>query len=318
MREIKSGIIKKAGALLVVLCFWYIGRTLWRIDFDWSVLVSNPYHLFLFLLLGPVGAGLLYLVAGSWADILNYIEPRPVSRRELSAVYIRANIAKYLPGNVMNLIGRNVMAGRLGFAQKNIAMSTVLEIILFACTTLTLAVLLSLGEIRRILVAFRTYGSGRLLLLEIAAGLTVLTGAGVLIRRNRARFQMICERFCNLDFVRVCIRAAGSYSIYFVSCGVMLGLLLCVMLNDRLSAGDFLSVAGIYILSFFLGYITPGAPGGMGVREAVLLLLLTPIVGNEHAVVASVLHRILTVYSDVVIYLACTKRIKGLPKETAG
>lgn len=53
-------------------------------------------------------------------------------------------------------------------------------------------------------------------------------------------------------------------------------------------------------LAWMAGYLVPGAPGGLGVREAVLLLGLAPTVGEPSALAAAASYRMVTVLSDVV------------------
>jgi uncharacterized membrane protein YbhN (UPF0104 family) len=62
-------------------------------------------------------------------------------------------------------------------------------------------------------------------------------------------------------------------------------------------------ILAAYIISWSLGYIVPGAPGGLGVREMALLLILGPVYNNEIVVVAMILHRISSILGDVIAFL---------------
>ncbi len=53
-------------------------------------------------------------------------------------------------------------------------------------------------------------------------------------------------------------------------------------------------------LAWMAGYLVPGAPGGLGVREAVMLLGLAPTVGEPSALAAALSYRMVTVLADVV------------------
>lgn len=70
------------------------------------------------------------------------------------------------------------------------------------------------------------------------------------------------------------------------------------------------------MIAWVLGFIIPGAPGGIGVRETALTLLLTPVTGRDMIVVLSVLHRLVTVAGDFTSYLLRKKlwRIKENPR----
>ena len=69
------------------------------------------------------------------------------------------------------------------------------------------------------------------------------------------------------------------------------------------SLKDFIATTNIFIISWFLGYITPGAPGGIGVRETALILMLSPILGKESTLMASIILRLVTTISDVIAFL---------------
>lgn len=58
-----------------------------------------------------------------------------------------------------------------------------------------------------------------------------------------------------------------------------------------------------YIISWVLGFVVPGAPGGIGVREFVLTLLLGKTVGAELILTLSIMHRLTTIIGDFMAYL---------------
>ena len=58
-----------------------------------------------------------------------------------------------------------------------------------------------------------------------------------------------------------------------------------------------------YIIAWVLGFIVPGAPGGIGVRELVITLLLGSVVGESMVVTLSVTHRLITIIGDFMAYL---------------
>ena len=68
-------------------------------------------------------------------------------------------------------------------------------------------------------------------------------------------------------------------------------------------------------VSWTLGFLTPGAPSGIGVREAVLVFLLSPLVGSAEAIILSILFRLVTVGGDVMFWLMmeAKERYDGAP-----
>ena len=61
----------------------------------------------------------------------------------------------------------------------------------------------------------------------------------------------------------------------------------------------FIILSANYI-SVFIGFVTPGVPGGIGVREAVLMKVLSPFFQEEIVILAAVIHRIVLILSDLL------------------
>jgi uncharacterized membrane protein YbhN (UPF0104 family) len=60
------------------------------------------------------------------------------------------------------------------------------------------------------------------------------------------------------------------------------------------------SWCGWLALAWLLGYVMPGAPAGLGVRETVLVLGLGPALGEAEALVVALAYRFVTVVVDAV------------------
>ena len=64
---------------------------------------------------------------------------------------------------------------------------------------------------------------------------------------------------------------------------------ICIMIvfGDEVGTGKLIMLTGAYLFAWIIGFVTPGAPGGIGVREAVMLLVCTSV--NEDLVMIFVL-----------------------------
>ncbi|WP_205599639.1 lysylphosphatidylglycerol synthase domain-containing protein, partial [Sandarakinorhabdus rubra] len=85
-----------------------------------------------------------------------------------------------------------------------------------------------------------------------------------------------------------------------------LGVSFALVLNSLAPAGAPLAAlpfaAAIAVLGWLTGYLTPGAPGGLGTREAVMLVLLAGSVSEGEALIAITLFRLVTVLGDLVCF----------------
>jgi glycosyltransferase 2 family protein len=62
-------------------------------------------------------------------------------------------------------------------------------------------------------------------------------------------------------------------------------------------------LGGSYILAWLVGLVTPGAPAGMGVRELVLLFLLSDQLSETVLLLAVILGRMVTVTGDLFFFI---------------
>ena len=60
---------------------------------------------------------------------------------------------------------------------------------------------------------------------------------------------------------------------------------------------------GTYLFSWIIGFITPGAPGGIGIREAVMVLMCGSFMSTETIMLYAVTMRIISTLGDVVAFL---------------
>ena len=64
--------------------------------------------------------------------------------------------------------------------------------------------------------------------------------------------------------------------------------------------------AAAFALAWVVGFLAVPAPSGLGVREAVLLVLLGPVAGAHELIGAAVLHRLLTMTAEAGWFLAAS------------
>ncbi|MGF1592108.1 MAG: hypothetical protein ACFCUW_02445 [Kiloniellaceae bacterium] len=204
----------------------------------------------------------LYLLAGAWAATLRHLAPGPVDLVAAIRAYTLSTFAKYLPGNVFHYAGRQIAVARMGHGQKAPAQATVVEIS---------GHLVAAGCLLAILLPFASndlawlgplLGNWPLVLLTIAA---VAGTATLLLRRRGIRL-----------WPALPLRLLGCLFLIqftFFALAVLLGALLAANMLG-LPVASLPAIAFAYLLAWLVGFLTPGAPGGLGVREACLVAAL--------------------------------------------
>jgi hypothetical protein len=236
--------------------------------------------------------------AVAWTVLLAATGERPHYLSVL-AVQLVSQAAKYLPGNVAQYAGRTVLAARLGHAPANVLVTLVVET---ACAVIAGAAF-AVASLEEALL----WHAGALLLAAVAAGVL----AGGLLRRPGFR------RLVRLPPEGGGAPGPGSW-LTCIGCNwasfALLGL--CAALLARAffgAAAPFPQLAGVFAAAWVAGFITPGAPAGLGVREAVLAGGLRPLYGPEVALALPLLFRMVTVTGDgVALALGTLLRRSGL------
>lgn len=218
------------------------------------------------------------LLALSWHYILNSLQVKTRLHWALR-VYGLSQLAKYVPGNIFHLAGRQAMGMAHGIPAKKLGISLVLEILLLAASGFIFGILL--GNI--IWPNFPIYFWLLLLVL-------IITGAIFFIRTF---FSL------QLTFAFLCL-------VLFLACsGSIFTAGLLLLAPETPFTGNFLIiVCGTYIIAWLIGLITPGAPAGIGIREVVLIYFLSGYIPSDTLVFAVALGRMVTVTGDLFFFLA--------------
>ena len=82
--------------------------------------------------------------------------------------------------------------------------------------------------------------------------------------------------------------------------------ILTVVVPTATSLPAFSALCGAYVLAWLAGFVTPGTPAGVGVREIVLLFLLGGQIAQADLLLAVVLGRVVTVMGDLLYFILAT------------
>jgi glycosyltransferase 2 family protein len=202
------------------------------------------------------------------------------------AVSCRAHIAKYLPGNVFHLAGRHVLVSRLEWPQASAAGATLIELFVLPLVALTVVAAAGLlGADHG--VNDLEFGIPPELLVAAAIVVLVAGAAAALLSKWAVAFRTHLRSWRGLM-----VPVVALYLLFFLATGVAQSL--------TLPGQPIGAVVAAASAAWVVGYLTPGAPGGVGVREAVFVLMLDL---DNRAVVMGVLgFRIAMIAADAVLF----------------
>lgn len=201
---------------------------------------------------------LAHIFAGYvWAWILKGLN-HPVPDDWGARIYLKTNVAKYLPGNVWHFYGRASAATKVGIPIEAATLSVLLEPLLMAAAACILAIAgiqIALGW--QILM---------LLLILCAVHPTVLNPVLKQVSKLKKNASQVLriQRYPAIPLLGE-IGFLGLRS---------LGFILTFLSITSLNLIDLPRLVGTFSWAWLLGLITPGLPGGIGVFEAVVVALL--------------------------------------------
>jgi len=218
------------------------------------------------------------LLARAWQYLLRHFEaPRPGG--ETARIYGLSQLAKYVPGNIFHLAGRQALGMAAGIASGPLAKSTMWELGSIAVA----GALFGWMILPKVVPGFPEQAGILLLVLSCA----LATG---LLRRAAGR-ETARAFLCQLLFL-------------VISGAVFVALLALLAGHDNLGAQAWLPIASAYVFAWLVGLVTPGAPAGVGIREMILLFLLNGMVAEERLLMAVLLGRLVTVMGDLLFFAA--------------
>ena len=220
---------------------------------------------------------------------------RSISFRQMLIIYNITQMAKYIPGSVWQFVGKAGAYNKHGMSAKNIKISMLIEMlwVLFSALLVGMIFLLdgSLYAANFFQDELKYIGLWYLLLFA------VLLIVSYILKDKIATFLKIVISEHALNF-------RLSITLFFV--WFFLGLSFFITLTPYLNNIDyslFVNVLSLYAFSYFIGFLVPFAPAGIGIREAVLLSGISFIVPMDEAIVLVSLNRVIYILLEIAISL---------------
>jgi glycosyltransferase 2 family protein len=277
------------GVLIVGFLLGFIASQVGKVpDYDWRF---SPGWLAL-----AAGATVACLVMQGeiWRLILRSLGA-DLDVRPSQAIYASSQLARYVPSNMLMVIGRIVMANRHGVTRRVCLASMVYE----AGLTLSAAVVaasyfvITLPALQGVPVRYGILASVPLVLVALSPRV-FLPLANYSLRKlgreglpDALSFPQVL-RFTLLYFLDLAVIGLALYA--FVSA------------LYPIDAGDFTPIAASYAVSFCVGVLTFVMPGALGTRDATLAVALTPFLPFTVAAAIAVGFRLLQTAAEVAYF----------------
>jgi hypothetical protein len=296
----RSGLERiKAGArpILALLAAVFVGVAAWDLKRRWQPgRVEIDYTFVAFSCL-PLLVGVLVL-ALSWTSLLGQMSGVKIPRLAGMALHIESQAARYTPGKVGVPLVRMLGAGPLGTTGRIALSSVFIELLCWVAVggTFGFGLLLLTGDLAQ--GASEALGAWALPILAcFALGLLLLLALDRRLIPERVRTLIQIDGKGPLVPARLPLMHA-LYWLMWAAHGYL------ISRSIQVPPGEALASSGVYVLAPIMGFLALAAPGGLGVREAVLSMALSASVGPAAALYAALLSRASSVLVDFGVWLA--------------
>ncbi|MBF0422341.1 MAG: flippase-like domain-containing protein [Magnetococcales bacterium] len=255
--------------------------------------IPHPMWLLLALLFQ---AGCVVAAAITWQRALYQVTGQFLDDHQAMAHTGILLVAKYLPGKVWGLIGRGVALRGMNLSVREISVATLLEQVAFLASGWTA---MAAGW-------YRSHWSWFMMVLLFLSWLACPVGVRLLPllsprlpKRLQALLAMMEEgrgQLCSRGFWRLCWLSLWQWLFYSAVLAAIVG-----SLAIDLSWPLLMAIVAAVPASLFSGMLFLFLPGGVGVREGVLVFYLQPLIGLDTALTAAVIYRITDTLRDVIM-----------------
>jgi uncharacterized membrane protein YbhN (UPF0104 family) len=285
------------GVCLSLLSIGFIGALIWSQSQSMPTFQLGTSQLVLLAAAALVYAMASLLLSWAWMNLLKWSGEENVDPDRSRDIYAKAQLAKYIPGNVVQFFGRHVAGRKAGWSHTSLILSITFEILslLFASGVIVIVGLTVAG--------IQTESVSLPMLLAVLAGAAVLgvvlvrVAPGFLWRRWPTVAAQISERRI-VDLWSV----ISLHTAFMLACGLILLVVTHLVTGDSVDIGYWPAVIALFAAGWVAGVMTPGPPSGLGIRETVMVLGLTPVAPIADAAVVAILMRLLTVGGDVLFF----------------
>lgn len=291
--------LKIIGNIITIVAIFYVIKRLMNNDYDYSQLLVSK-NIFPMLIIIVVQSVMVMTNAFPWKILVEMLTERKVPFAETIPVYVSANLMKYVPGNVFQYVGRNQLAVRNRLPHLPVALATMLDVLI----TVIAAAIISIFFLYDFIAKYLRVNSWMQTALIIVGIIIVLAVFLMFLFRNQ-----IWKKIENYSYlfstksIKTILIALIYYIIVLMISSLMYLIVVIYITDTPLSSQVFLQLFSAYTLAWLVGFITPGAPGGIGIKELVMVAVTGGYIGTDVITLSMVIIRILLVVADCIAFV---------------
>lgn len=292
-------VIKTVGNVVMIAALAFVVKKLFDMDISLSQFREGRVLAALSLCM-LVTTVIIIFSCYPWLVFTRSLSGRKIPFSTAMPVYTQSNLYKYLPGNVFQYVGRNQLASDMDISHVDVACATVLDVLFCVFWTAVISVILLGGRIAELMAEY-----GRNLLMVGAVGIVLLILLIIVIKlKFKDKLKSYLSRYSKAfakDNRPMLLRGAFYYLLQNTVSAVMYFVCLKLIVPQA-DTGELIALTGAFMFAWIIGFVTPGAPGGIGIREGVMLFVCGDKF-SDRIVLFVLVMRIGSVFADVAAFV---------------
>lgn len=298
-KKIKT-ILNILGYIIVLISFVFIYQSFKTIDFSVLKDRMNINWIINIAVFSIIYSILFQLQGVTWNFIVQIIGEKRISFFEILSIYSTANIAKYIPGNILVFVERHLILRKSGISDVRLVLINLSEIACFFGMSVFISLIgVFCGVVKIPEYFFKIVNIYFLIILSIIAFIVLLIF--IIIYNKKIIKEFI--KILNLNNIIKIIINLFLYFLYFVLYGLLNALIFKFFLNIDISFNDMIVIISIFSISWVAGYIVLGSSGGIGIRESILMILLSSYFIKSDIFIFAVISRIITSFGEIFAFI---------------
>lgn len=267
----KTVLLRAASRLLAAGLVVYLAIRLWQL-WDRHPVDFHTAEAGTFVLSVLTAAIAVTAFALVWTVILRRLGVN--ARPSWVGIWFKSQLGKYLPGSIWQYAGRLTLGRSRGISVQ-IGLASIAVEVVAALIAAAVASALALP----LVYAFAAWAGAALL-----CGLVYFVRSGLTALAERLAAPALAR--VDRSTVAAGLRAVPVAVALYVLTWALYGSAFWLTAHSLFAvpASDLLHYTGVFAIAWVAGYVVVFAPGGIGVREAVLVALLSGRIGEAHAI----------------------------------
>ncbi|MEC7925251.1 MAG: lysylphosphatidylglycerol synthase domain-containing protein [Thermodesulfobacteriota bacterium] len=297
-KPLKKKIIEILGWIISAAALYFVYQNVINIDLEAAkakVSYSWIPYIVIFITIYVILMGFL---ATGWRYMLELLHGSELPKWRIIGIYTKTQIYKYIPSNLMHVIARIYFATQLGPSKSNVVQSYFLEIVFMVLIGILIVLISTLtGSFSlsdELINEIRDFSGGKLKGFSLGILVFGALAIGFYLVKALRNYKSSLNRQNLMRLLKLAILLLA----FFYGMGLVEYFVFYSLLGMDIT---FLYVIALFTITWLGMFVIPGAPGGIGVREFIVITLLSPIYGPDDPTIGIIIFRVITVLGDALL-----------------